>query len=96
MRKMLNNWKHYWQEELTEVKASSKVSYPSFVSIAMKLVILLQDVHRRRATKMKTSTKRKENMIAKITKTKARSHATLMKKEVGMILMNMMIKWCML
>ena len=41
MKRTLNNWRHYWQEDFIEEKASSKVSYLSFVSIAMKLVILL-------------------------------------------------------
>ena len=93
MRKTLNNCKHFWKEDFIEEKASSKVSYPSFVSIAMTLVILLQDVHRRRPTKKGASTKIERRMMGKTTKTKPRSHATsLMNK----ILMKMMMKWCML
>ena len=59
MKKKLTSWRHYWQGDFTEEKANSKVSYPLFVSIAMKLVILLQDVHRRRTTKKEKSTKRR-------------------------------------
>ena len=63
MKKTFNNWRHCWQEDFTEEKASSKVSYPSSVSIAMKLVILLQDVHRRRIKKKEASTKTKRKMM---------------------------------
>ncbi len=93
MRKTLNNWKHCWQEDFIEEKASSKVSYPSFVSIAMKLVILLQDVHRRRLTKKEESTKIEEKTMEETRETKTRSHATLL---MNKILMKMMMKWCML
>ena len=59
----------------------------------MKLVKVLQDVHKRRTKKKETSTKIEEKMMEKTTKTKARSHATLLMKKT---LMKMMIKWCML
>ena len=47
MKKTLNNWKHCWQEDFTEEKANTKVSYPLSISIAMELVILLLGVPRR-------------------------------------------------
>ena len=90
MKKTLNNWRHYWLEDFIEEKASSKVSYLLFVSIVMKLVILLQDVHRRRLTKKGESTKIERRMMEKTTK--ARSHAALL---MNKILMRMMMKWCM-
>ena len=93
MRKTLNNWKHYWQEDFTEEKESSKVSQLSFVSISMNLVIFLQDVCRRKLTKKEASTKIERKMMEKTTETKERSHATLM---MNKILMKMMMKWCML
>ena len=93
MRKTLNNWKHCWQKDFTKEKTNSKVSYPSFVSITMKLVILLQDVHRRRITEKETSTKIDEKMMEGTTKTKERNHATLL---MNMTLMKMMMKWYML
>ena len=83
MKKMLNNW----QEDSTEEKASSKVSYLSFVSIEIRLVILPLDVQRRRTTEVVTSLKVEELKTTLITKTKARN-ATLLKR---MILMNMMM-----
>ena len=89
----MNSWKHCWHGDFIEEKASSKVSYLLFVSIAMKLVILLQDVDRRRFTKKEASTKKKRRMMKKTTKTKASSHATLL---MNKILMKMMMKWCML
>ena len=93
MKRTLNNWRHHWQEDFTEEKASSKVSYLLFVSIAIKLVIFLQDVYRRRLTKMHPSTKIERRMMEKTTETKARSHATLL---MNKIMMKMMMKWCML
>ena len=92
MKKTLNNLKHCWQQDFIEEKASSKVSYPSFFSIAMNLVILIQDAHRR-TTKKETSTKIEEKMMEETTETKARSHATLL---MNMTLMKMMMKWYML
>ena len=74
-------------------KGKFKGKLPSFVSIAMKLVILLQDVHRRRITKKETSTKTKENMMKETTETKEKSYATLL---INMTLMKMMMKWYML
>ena len=59
----------------------------------MKLVIVLQDVHRRRLTKKEASTKIERKMMEKTTKTKTRSHAKLL---MNKILMKMMMKWCML
>ena len=91
MKKTLINWRHYWQEDFREEKDNSKVSYPLPVSIAMQLVILLQDVHRRRLKKKEASTKIERRMMEK--NTKARSHATLL---MNKILMKMMMKWCML
>ena len=44
MKKALNNWRHYWQEGFTKENVDIKVSYLSFLSIAMKLFILLLDV----------------------------------------------------
>ena len=93
MKKTLNNWRHCWLGDFTEEKTCSKVSYPLFVSIAMKLVILLQDVHRRRVKKKEESKKTKRKMMEKTLETKARSHATLL---MNKILMKMMMKWCML
>ena len=93
MRKTLNNWKHCWQEDFIEEKASSKVSYLSFVSIAMKFLILLQHVHRRRLTKKEESTKIEKKMIKETKETKAKSHATLLMNKT---LMKTMMKWCML
>jgi acid phosphatase class B len=77
-------------------EASSKVNYLSFVSITMRLVILLLDVQRRRTTKVLTSTKEEEMKIEKITKTKERSFSILLKRKQKMNLMNIMMKWCML
>ena len=91
MRRTLNNWKHCWQEDFTEEKTSSKVSYASFVSIAMKLVILLQDVHRRRIIEKETSKKTKEKMMEETIETKEKSHATLLMNKT---LMKMIMKWC--
>ena len=93
MKRTLNNWRHCWQEDFTEEKASSKVSYLLFVSIAMKVVILLQDVHRRRLTKKEASKKIEERMMEKNIETKARIHAILL---MNKILMKMMMKWYML
>ena len=73
--------KHYWKDDSIEVKASSKVSYLSFVSIAMRLVILLLDVQRRRTTEVVTNTKVEEMKTTRITKIKARSHVTLLKRK---------------
>ena len=56
---------------------------------------MLQDVHRRKTTKVVTSKKIEEKMTTKIIKTKERIYATLLKK-ARMILMIMMMKWCML
>ena len=92
MKRTLNNWRHFWQEDFIEEKESSKVSYLSFVSITMKLVILLQDVHRRRLTKKEESTKIERKMMEKTTKIKERSHATLLMNKT---LMKMIMKWCM-
>ena len=77
MKKTLNNWRHYWQEGFIKEKADIKVSYLSFVSIAMKLVILQQDAHKRRLIKKEASTKTKRKMMEKTRKIKVRSHATL-------------------
>ena len=88
MKKMLINWKHCWQEDYTKENASSKVSYPSFVLIAMRLIILLLGVQRRKNTKKMTNIKVEEMKTTRITKRKARS-ATLFKR---MTLMNMMMK----
>ena len=88
MKKMLNNWKHYWQEDSTEEKENSKVNYSSFVLIAMRLAIFLLGVHRRKNTKEMTNIKVEEMKTTNITKTKERS-VTLLKK---MILINMMMK----
>ena len=90
MRKILNNSKHFWQEDSKEKKGSSKASYPSFVSIVMRLVIMLQDVHRRRITEKEASTKIEEKMIEETTETKEKSHATLL---MNMTLIKMMMKW---
>ena len=83
MKRTLNDWRHCWKEDFTE----EKESYLLFVSISMKLVILLQDVHRRRLTKKEASTKIERRMIEKTTK--ARSHATLL---MNKSLMKMMMK----
>ena len=80
-----------WQEDFIEEKESSKVSYLLSVSIAMKLVILLQGVHRRRLKKKEESSKIERRMMEKTTM--ERSHAILL---MNKILMKMMIKWCML
>ena len=68
-------------------KANTKVSYPLFVSIVMKLVILQPSVPRRYLIRRETSTKIERKMMEKITK--ARSHATLLMK---FFLMKMMMK----
>ena len=81
MKRMLNNLKHYKKEDLTKVKVSSKVNYLLFVSIAMKLVTLLLDVQKGKITEVVTSTKIEEKVIARITKIKARSHTTFLKKK---------------
>ena len=47
MKKMLINQRHYWQEDFIEEKADIKVSYLSFVSIAMKFLILQQDAQKK-------------------------------------------------
>ena len=60
----------------------------------MKLVILLQDVHRRRITKKETSTKIEEKMMEETTEIKAKSHATLIMNKTLMKMM--MMKWSML
>ena len=86
MRKMLINCKHYWQEDSTKEKENTKVSYPLSVSIVMKLVILLQGVHKRRLTKKGASKKIERRMMEKTLK--VRSHVPL--------LMKMMMKWYML
>ena len=56
----------------------------------MKLVILLQDVHRRRTIEKETSTKIEEKMMEETTETKERSHATLLMNKT---LKKMMMKW---
>ena len=66
---------------------NTKVSFLSFVSIVMKLVILQKDTHKRRITKKEESTRTREKIVMKIIKTKAKD-ATLLKK----ILMRMMMK----
>ena len=93
MKRTLKNWRHYWQEDFIEEKSSSKLSYLLFVSIAMKLVILLQDVHRRRLTRKEASKKVERKKMQKTIETKARSHATLL---MNMTLMKMTMKWFML
>ena len=93
MKRTLNNCRHYWQEDFSKEKASSKISYLLFVSIAMKLVILLQDVHRRRLKKKEVGTKIERKMMERTIETKVRSHATLL---MNKILMKMMMKWYML
>ena len=74
---------------------NSKIYYLSFILFEMRLVILLLDVQRRRTTKVVTNTKVEEMKTTRITKTKERSPATLLKRKQRMILMNMMMKWCM-
>ena len=66
------------------------------MSIAMRLVILLLDVHRRRTIEVVTSKKVEEMKTKKITKIKARSLGTLLKRKQKMDLKIMMMKWCML
>ena len=88
IKKTLNNWRHYWKKDFIEEKPNSKVIYLLSISIAMKLVILQQDVHRRRLKKKEASTKIERRMMENTTK--ARSHAALL---MNKILMKMM-KWC--
>ena len=83
MRKTLNNWKHYWQEDFIEEKVNSKVSCLSFVSIAMKLVILLQDVHRRRLTKKEESTKKKKEDDGKDYRDKGKNSCYIVEEETS-------------
>ena len=61
--------------------SSTNYNHISFVSITMRLVILLLDVHRRRTIEVVTSTKIEEKMTTKITKIKERSHATFLKRK---------------
>ena len=63
----------------TEEKANSEVSCLSFVSIAMKLVTLQLDAHKRRITRMEANSRTREKRVMRITRTKARD-ATLLKK----------------
>ena len=79
-----------------EVKENSKVSYLSFILIRMKLVILVLDVHKRKTIKVVINIRAKEMITTRTIETKERSHATLLKKILWMILMIMMMKWCML
>ena len=72
MKRTLNNWKYCWQEDFTEEKASSKVIYPSFFSIAMKL---------------ETSKKIEEKMMEETIEKKAKSHATLLMNKTLMKMM---------
>ena len=70
-----------------EEEENSNVSCLSFVSIAMKLVILQKCAHKRRIKKKEASIGTREKTLAETIKTKVRG-ATLLKK----ILMRMMMK----
>ena len=71
----------------TEAKENSEVSCLSFFSIAMKLVTLQLDAHKRIIKRMEVNSRTRNEMVTKIKKTKARDD-TLLKKT----LMKMMIK----
>ena len=58
----------------------------------MRLVILLQDVHKRRIIEKKTSTKTKGKVMEETKEAKTKSHATLL---MNMTLMKVMMKWYM-
>ena len=88
--------KHCWKGDFIEPKENSNVSYLSCVLIAMRLVILFLDVKRRITIEVETNKEVKEMRIENITKIKARSLATLLKRKLKIDLMIMMMKWCML
>lgn len=64
--------------------------------ITMRLVILLLDVQRRKTIEVVTNTEVEEMTMIKITKTKAISLTTLMKRKSKIDLMIMTMKWCIL